>query len=93
MDAVPDPKNIVESVRGNLQDKNNHVIKKSTPAKNNDIHMAMARMAIENDRVKLVDVGAWIVKESDGLSLCSIFISSRKMFLSLYCYMLPHHCL
>ena len=78
MDAVPDPKDIVESVRGNLQDENNHVIKKSTPAKNNDSHMAMARMAIENDRVKLVDIGAWIVKESDGLSHCAVSLFPQE---------------
>ena len=78
MDVVPVPKDIVEAVRRKVtQDNTQHIFRINLPQKNHDMysHLAMARtgwIAIEYERVKLADVEAWVVKESDGLNHCAV---------------------
>lgn len=65
----------------------------STPA-NTDI--AMARAAIKNNRVKLVDDGAWVVQQSDCVSACAVKLFPKETCscpLTKTCYHITACCL
>ena len=83
MDVAPDPKEIVEMVRkgehnvvNERYDESmevNTIPKKSLSLANSDIVMAIA-----NNRVKLVDDGAWIVLESDRVSASAVKLFPKE---------------
>ena len=73
LDFGLDPSGIVDKVKHDLNHNTDESTEKklkpsASRANSQDGQMSLAQSAISNQRVKLVDGGAWIVMENDGIT-------------------------
>ena len=79
MDVAPNPEDNVEVVRKGVavtvQVDDVRSLSGSVPA---DSEVMLARAALANQRVKLVEDGSWVVTESDRLSACAVRLFPKE---------------
>ena len=83
METAMDPKDIVERARADIVPESLQATpeNKSLSPSNTTSQCSLACLAVENNRVKLVSRGAWIVIDPDGITHHAVRLLPKEIYI------------